>query len=199
MKKGFLFMALLLAPTAWSREPPPRSATPPAHTKKHPDAPAVTEDLLKAWESTAPAVRATRGGWNVYAMTFNPEEHKPTGPAQLDSILVMLNERDERRQVATERLKVFLRDIEDIVGLQAEAQGRQPGQDLLIEYRLQPDGRGAFWLMHRPEALDPRFHEAVYRDLMRLRPPPLEPGLGLVMSFKIWGGSGKGSDPRFYP
>jgi len=127
-------------------------------------------------------------GWETYSPE-GPRADESGGPVDVKQVILLTSQGDLETRVGTQPLTAYIEAIRGAVQDHFAALAQGPGQELHLQFEVQPEGAVDLKMASQPGIAD-EILQGLYSDLLRLRTPEVNRGpIAFQIVFAIWGGS----------
>jgi hypothetical protein len=133
------------------------------------------------------SIHSAAGGWRSHA----PEEATgDDGPTEVQRIVLLTPEHELQARLKVEAIASYIDMIKATVATIFGAQAPGSGQDLMVQFEIQPGGHVEVNIASRP-GVSPDTLQQLYERLGRLACPAVAGGpVTFQVIFAVWGGTG---------
>lgn len=139
-----------------------------------------------------------KSGWE----TYEPQPPAPQSPAprkkddvtNVEKYVLLTSQEEMAKRISVDALVDFLKQVAQVVETHFKSLPRQAGQELYVQYDLQPGRKAEYQMASRP-GIDDKIMQQLWEKLSALNAPGVKGQVSFQIIYTIWGGPGAAAKP----
>jgi hypothetical protein len=134
-----------------------------------------------------------KSGWETYDPQA-PAPRKKDDGANVEKYVLLTPQEEMAARISVDALVDFLKQVDQVVETHFKSLPRQAGQELYLQYDLQPGRKAEYQLASRP-GIDDKIMQQLWEKLSALNAPGVKGQVNFQIIYTIWGGPGAAAKP----